>query len=163
MPTPELTSEIQALRLYDGDGAVRLLDFDTEKGVLLMERLIPGRSLETFSDATNDEDATRIAARVMRRLWRPLPVDHSFATVEQWASGLMRLRQRFAGETGPFPKRLVEIAERLFDELLSSSSAPVLLHGDLHHLNILKSQDTWKAIDPKGVAENPPMRFALSC
>jgi streptomycin 6-kinase len=155
VPNPALISEIQALRLYEGSGAVRLLDFDTEKGVLLMERLMPGRSLETFSDGANDEDATRIAARVMRRLWRLLPADHSFATVEQWASGLKRLRQRFGGETGPFPKRLVERAERLFDELLSSSSSPVLLHGDLHHLNILKSQDTWKAIDPKGVAGEP--------
>jgi streptomycin 6-kinase len=121
VPTPELISEIQALRLYDGDGAVRLLDFDTEKGVLLMERLMPGRSLETFSDGANDEDATRIAARVMRRLWRSLPAGHSFATVEQRASGLKKLRQRFAGETGPFPKRLVEMAERHFDELLSTS------------------------------------------
>jgi len=155
VPTPELISEIQALRLYDGDGAVCLLDYDTEKGAMLMERLISGRSLETFSDGDNDEDVTRIAARVMRRLWRPLPADHSFATVELWASGLKRLRQRFAGETGPFPKRLVEMAERHFDELLSSSSSSVLLHGDLHHLNILKSQDTWKAIDPKGVAGEP--------
>jgi streptomycin 6-kinase len=75
--------------------------------------------------------------------------------VDQWSSGLKKLRQRFAGETGPFPKRLVEMAERLFDELLSSSSSCVLLHGDLHHLNVLKSQDGWKAIDPKGVAGEP--------
>ena len=91
----------------------------------------------------------------MLRLWRPLPADHCFATVEKWASGLKKLRQRFAGETGPFPKRLVEKAERHFDELLSSASSLVLLHGDLHHLNILKSQDAWKAIDPKGVAGEP--------
>lgn len=155
VPNSELTSEIQALRLYDGDGAVRLLDFDTEKGALLVERLIPGHSLSTFSAATSDEDATRIAARVMRQLWRPLPAGHTFATVGQWASGLKKLRKRFAGGTGPFPKRLVEMAERLFDELLSSASAPVLLHGDLHHMNILKSQDIWKAIDPKGVAGEP--------
>src|SRR4029078_7280164 len=51
VPRRELISEINALRLYDGDGAVRLLDFDTEKGVMLLERLIPGRSLQTFSDA----------------------------------------------------------------------------------------------------------------
>jgi streptomycin 6-kinase len=155
VPRRELISEIHALRLYDGDGAVRLLDFDTEKGVMLLERLIPGRSLQTFSDAVSDEVATRVAAQVMRRLWRPLPAAHSFATVEQWALGLERLRQRFDGETGPFPKRLVEKAERHFDELLSSSASNVLLHGDLHHLNILKSPDAWKAIDPKGVAGEP--------
>jgi streptomycin 6-kinase len=49
----------------------------------------------------------------------------------------------------------VEKAERHFDELLSSSASNVLLHGDLHHLNILKSPDAWKAIDPKGVAGEP--------
>jgi len=155
VPNAELTSMIEALRLYDGKGAVGLLEFDLEKGVLLMERLMPGHSVATLSDAGNDEEATRIAARLMRQLWRPLPARHSFATVEQWASGLKRLRQRFAGETGPFPKRLVEMAERRFDELLSSSSLPVLLHGDLHQLNILKSQNDWKAIDPKGVAGEP--------
>jgi streptomycin 6-kinase len=47
------------------------------------------------------------------------------------------------------------MAERRFDELLSSSSSSVLLHGDLHHLNILKAQNDWKAIDPKGVAGEP--------
>jgi streptomycin 6-kinase len=155
VPNAELTSEIQTLRLYDGDGAVRLLEFDTERGVLLMERLMSGHSLATLSDAGNDEEATRIAARLMRQLWRPLPAGHSFATVEQWASGLKRLRRRFAGRTGPFPERLVEMAERRFDELLFSSSSPVLLHGDLHHLNILKSKDAWEAIDPKGVAGEP--------
>jgi streptomycin 6-kinase len=154
VPSSKLTSEIQALRLYDGDGAVRLLDFDMEKGVLLMERLVPGHSLSSLSDSTNEE-ATRIAARVMRRLWRPLPADHSFATVEQWASGLRTLRRRFDGGTGPFPNRLVERAEHLFDELLPSASASVLLHGDLHHGNILMSNDTWMAIDPKGVAGEP--------
>ncbi len=154
IPNSELTSEIQALQLYGGDGAVRLLDFDTEKGVLLMERLIPGQPLSTLSDARDDENA-RIAARVMRRLWRPLPAVHTFATVEKWAAGLKKLRQRFAGGTGPFPKRMVEMAERNFDELLSSAATTVLLHGDLHHMNILRSPDDWTAIDPKGVAGEP--------
>jgi len=155
VPSPELTSEIEALRFYDGDGAVRLLDFDTKKGVLLMERLIPGHSLSTRLDTTDDEQATRIAARAMRRLWRPLSAHHTFSTVEQWAAGLTKLRLRFAGGTGPFPKRLVELAERLFQELLSSASTTVLLHGDLHHMNILMSRDAWTAIDPKGVAGEP--------
>ena len=68
VPGPELISEIQALRLYDGDGAVRLLDFDTDRGVLLMERLMPGRSLARHSEEAHEEEATRIAARVMRQL-----------------------------------------------------------------------------------------------
>src|SRR5204862_7544272 len=57
----ELNSEIQTLRLYAGEGAVRLLDFDEDKGFLLMERLMPGAPLASLAD---DEQATRIAALI---------------------------------------------------------------------------------------------------
>ena len=152
VPNPELTLEIQALRLYAGSAAVRLLDSDQERGFLLMERLVPGQSLASLAD---DGEATRIAARTMRELWRSLPPHKPFPTVKQWAGGLKRLRKRFNGGAGPFPVRLVDMAERLFEELLSSAGTPVLLHGDLHHFNILSAQDRWTAIDPKGVAGEP--------
>jgi streptomycin 6-kinase len=72
------------------------------------------------------------------------------------AKGLTRLRQRFGGGTGPFPSALIELAESLFAELLSSSEPPVLIHGDLHHKNILTAQRRgWVAIDPKGLAAEP--------
>ncbi len=47
---------------------------------------------------------------------------------------------------------MVERAEALFAELLASSGAPMLLHGDLHHENILAAERApWLAIDPKGL------------
>ena len=46
----------------------------------------------------------------------------------------------------------IEEAETLFAELSASMAAPVLLHGDLHHDNILAAQrHPWLAIDPKGL------------
>ena len=153
VPNPELRSEIAALRLYGGSAAVRLLDADEDRGFLLLERLAPGQMLVTVED---DEEGTRIAARIMRELWRPLPDNHTFPTVAQWAKGLQRLRQRFGGGTGPFPPALVNLAESLFDELLASSEPAVLVHGDLHHSNILSAQRRpWIAIDPKGLAAEP--------
>ena len=153
VPNPELTSEVEALRLYDGRGICRLVDADIERGVLLIERLLPGEMLSTLAD---DAVATAIAIEVMRQLWRPLPADHPFPTTAQWARGLERLRAEFDGGTGPFPTNLVEQAERLYTELLASSAEPVLLHGDLHHFNILTAQrQPWLAIDPKGVAGEP--------
>ena len=150
VPNPELSSEIRALQSYAGGAAVRLLDFDEGRGFLLMERLTPGQMLSSLAD---DEQATRTAAQVMRELWRPLPSNSLFPAAGKWAEGLGRLRQRFNGGTGPFQPRLVEMAESLFRELLSSSEPPVLLHGDLHHFNILSAQRRpWIAIDPKGVA-----------
>ncbi|HJY08493.1 MAG TPA: aminoglycoside phosphotransferase family protein, partial [Bryobacteraceae bacterium] len=123
---------------------------DRDRGFLLMERVLPGEMLASIDD---DEKATRIAARVMRQLWRPLPPENPFPSVAQWVDGLKDLRVRFGGGTGPFPSSLVAMAESLFAELLSSSESPVLLHGDLHHFNILSSDGgDWLAIDPKGVS-----------
>lgn len=150
---PELLSEIEALRLYDGRSIARLLAADPEHGALLLERLQPGIPLRLVAD---DDIATAVAAQVMKQLWRPVPPDHSFPTVADWARGMDRLRQEFDGGTGPFPKKLVETAEALFAELLPSQAKPVLLHGDLHHWNILRaSRAPWLALDPKGVVGEP--------
>ncbi len=153
VPNPELATEIEALRLYDGRGCVRLLAADAEWGALLLERLRPGTMLSAVAD---DERTTAIAAGVMRQLWRPAPPGHAFPTVARWAAGLERLRTRFEGGTGPLPRHLVERAEALFAELLPSMAEPVLLHGDLHHFNILAAgRQPWLAIDPKGVVGEP--------
>jgi streptomycin 6-kinase len=152
MPHPELTSEIAALRLYDGHGCARLIESDPECGALLIERLLPG---DMLLDLTDDDEATRIAAQVMRALWRPAPPapeDAVFPSTARWATGLERLRARYDGGTGPLPAEMVERAEALFSELLASSGAPMLLHGDLHHENILAAERApWLAIDPKGL------------
>ena len=153
VPNKELTTEIEALRLYNGRGICRLLAADAEQGILLLERLNPGSMLSTIPE---DETATLIAAQVMRQLWRPAPLAHNFPTVARWANGLERLRAEFNGGTGPFPSKLVEQAERLFVELIASMAEPVLLHGDLHHFNILSAErEPWLAIDPKGVVGEP--------
>ena len=153
VPNRELTSEAHALRLFDGRGAVQLVDADPDLGVLLLERLTPGTSL---LDAVGDEEATSIAAGVMRQLWRPAPAEHPFRSVADWTSGLRKLRPRFGGTTGPLPAHLVERAEAVLAELLDSMAEPVVLHGDLHHANILAAQrQPWLAIDPKGLVGEP--------
>lgn len=154
VPSDEaLSHEMAALQLYAGRGIVRLIDADPAEGALLLERLQPGTRLSTVSD---DEEATRIGASVMRRLWLPAPAEHNFPTVADWVSGFQRLRARFAGGTGPMPPGLVDLAENLFAELLASAAQPVLLHGDLHHFNILRAErEPWLALDPKGLIGEP--------
>ena len=153
VPHRELTAEMEALELYGGHGSVQLLQADPEQGVMLLERLLPGCSLSSLAD---DEQATSQAAHVMRELWRPAPLGHTFATTRDWSAGLTRLRNHFGGTTGPFPTALVEAAERLFSELHTDSTEQVVLHGDLHHDNILSgTREAWLAIDPKGVVGEP--------
>ena len=111
VPHPELASEIAALRHYDGRGAVRLLEGDAQRGILLLERLRPGRML---ADVDDDAAATRAAAQVMQTLFLcgPPQTVEPFATVERWASGLQRLRGEFDGGCGPFPARWWSRPER---------------------------------------------------
>lgn len=152
VPQPELSSEMAALQVYAGRGSVQLLAADPQRGILLLERLQPGTPLIELAD----DAATAIAATVMRDLWQPVPAQHAFRTVSDWAGGLGKVRAHFGGGTGPLPARLVALAEGLFAELLSSQAAPVVLHGDLHHWNIVAAQRRpWLAIDPKGILGEP--------
>ena len=145
----EFGTEAGALKVFDGGGICRLLELDADRGAMLLERLEPGAPLTTVE---NDEEATAVAAGVMKKLWRPAPADHDFPLVSDWAGGFDRLRKRFDGGTGPMPARLVEDAESLFADLLASQGEPLLLHGDLHQENILTAgREPWLAIDPKGV------------
>ena len=132
----------------------RLLEVDEEREVLLMERLLPGTLLASLVPE-QDERATSVLAAVMKRIWRPVPAQHSFATVESLGSGLVYLRPQYNGGYGPFSPRLVQEAQALFNELSASSPKHMLLHGDLHHENILLAGNTWRAIDPKGVVGDP--------
>ncbi len=153
VPHRELRTEIAALRIFNGRGVARLVEALPESGAFLLERLEPGDPVLHLGD---DESATSIASEVMRQLWKSGVQEGEFPSVSDWASGLQKLRDRFDGGTGPFSKSLIETAESLFRDLLSSMDEVTLLHGDLHHWNILSAErEPWLAIDPQGVIGEP--------
>ena len=159
VPNRELISEMTALRHYNGRGMVRLLEVDEDAGAMLLERITPGTPL---AETLDDDVTTRIAADVIRRIIIPAPTDPKgkLLSAGGWLSGLQRLRAEFGGGTGPFPTRMVEQAERAAHEILESSGPPMLLHGDLHHWNILTAErDGWLALDPKGVVGEAEMEI----
>jgi streptomycin 6-kinase len=148
VPNKELTSEITALSLFDGRGSVRLLEADKNQGMFLLERLHPGEMLATIKD---DEQATNLAAEVMLSLWQPAPANKALIQLSNWFKGFGKLRERYEGNTGPLDEGLVERAEGAVKEFFAEDYVPMLIHGDLHHFNILSSARGWLAIDPKGV------------
>jgi streptomycin 6-kinase len=161
VPRDELTSEIAALRLFDREGACRLIDADENKGFLLLERLQPGEMLSKLQD---DEEATHIAAQVMLQIWRPLEAVSLLANSEKqgsglekfiqlsgWFDGLKRLRAMFNGGTGSLNEKLVDRVEQAVRDFFVENHKPVLMHGDFHHFNLLSSERGWLVIDPKGV------------
>ena len=150
VPHGELWSEIDALRLFDGRGSVRLVADDRAAGALLLERVLPGDSLKAV--AGDDEQVATLAA-VISRLSCPLPAIHPFRTIADLARGLDRLRAAFNGGYGPFPPARVDRAAALFRELTGEPGAPALIHGDMNPGNILRAtREPWLAIDPKGYA-----------
>jgi streptomycin 6-kinase len=138
-----------ALHLFAGRGMVQLLSWYDGEEVMMLEGVQPGTSLLQTDD---DEQATTIAASVMRQMCRPITAEHAFPTVERWGQGFERMRERFGGGTGPFPEAITARAQRLYAELCESMGERVLLHGDLHQDNILAARrEPWLGIDPKGV------------
>jgi len=148
-PNPELTTEILALKQYRGKGAVQLLQADPQLGALLLEQVQPGVNLLFIKD---DKQAARIASQVMERLWRKIPDEGNFPTMADWCRGFSRYRKQFPASSGPLLPALIHKAEKVSADLLQTQSTSLLLHGDLHHRNILLGKgNSWVAIDPKGV------------
>jgi len=178
MTLAPMACEATALRAYDGRGAVRLLGCDLALGALLLERADPGTRLETLVPRS-DAEATAALVAVLRHLHAcplpgPGPVDPEDPEGQPDPAGpagkgelpeLAEEVESFAGylaeyppdePEGPLPGHLVERAAALFAELVGSATDRVVLHGDLHHANVLaSSRGPWLAIDPHGLVGDP--------
>jgi streptomycin 6-kinase len=154
VPAGHLDREAHALRWWDGRGAVRLLAHDPDRGALLLERADPGtraRALVPHDDA----GATAALISAGRSLHRIAPDDGVLTPIEEKGVSFRAHLARFPGDD-PLPRYLVERAGRLFDELCSDAPVRSMLHGDLHHDNVLRAErEPWLAIDPKGVTGDP--------
>jgi streptomycin 6-kinase len=144
----ETQHEPDALRYWDGDGAVRLVDAEPARGALLLERLEPGTPLGDHSDRS---EAMGIACSLLRRLWRPVPEGHPFSLVRDLASRLAdELPGRFVRQARPFDERLLRRAVALCRDLAGSSEEAVLANRDFHLWNVLAAErEPWLVIDPK--------------
>jgi streptomycin 6-kinase len=128
---------------WNGDGATRVLAHDND--AILLERPEETRILAALSRSGRDDEASRIACEVVVRLHRPRaapPAD--LVPLSEWFG---ELEPAAAAHGGVLPDCLTA-ARRL----LASPQDVVVLHGDIHHENILDfGPRGWLAIDPKGL------------
>jgi streptomycin 6-kinase len=149
----------RVLAHWDGAGAVRVVAHARD-GAVLLERALPGDPLTARVLAGEDDVATMIVCDVARRLHRRAPPRRRFPRVEDWGRGFQRHR---ASGRGGIDAALLDRAERLFVWLAASQAPRRLLHGDLHHDNILfDATRGWLAIDPKGVLGEPAYEFGAA-
>ncbi|MCG7342598.1 aminoglycoside phosphotransferase family protein [Sporosarcina sp. ACRSL] len=153
LPGFDFENEIRTLQLYDGKGCARLVIADAEQGALLLEKLQPGTMLSTEPD---ERVVIENFCHVWKQIRRPLPKDGDFPTVLHWAKAFSRYHSNYPENDGPIPNEWVKMAVDYLHEIQQTSLESELLHGDLHHENILYSAEQgWLAIDPKGVGGSP--------
>lgn len=142
-PESDETLTAAMLSYYGGQSAVRLLS--AEGDVVLMERACGSRSLWEMTLGDRDGEATGILAEVLSGLHAPRTLAHPH--------GLTPLDEHFAPLlTRAHADVRLNRARDVARELLASSTCPGVLHGDLHHNNVLfDAARGWLAIDPKGL------------
>ena len=128
----ESDEEADALELWDGLGAVRLLRRDPVRRALLIERVLPGEDLAELGE----EQAIQLAVSTGLQLWQPA------AEPFRWIGDhIPRWLDAAEGH------ELLSLARELYASL--DVGRTTLVHGDFHHHNILRSTRGPVAIDPK--------------
>lgn len=141
--TPEERAGAAVLRWWGGDGAAEV--FAQEGDTVLMERATGPGDLMAMALGGRDDEATRILCGTVEHLHLPRPgaPDTDLVPLREWFASLAAVR----GADHRY-RRSWEAAEAL----LAAPRDEVVLHGDVHHDNVLDfGERGWLAIDPKCV------------
>ncbi|MER6947366.1 aminoglycoside phosphotransferase family protein [Nonomuraea sp. NPDC000554] len=148
----ETVGTAPGLRAWQGDGIVRLLDYDEQSGTQLLERLDAARPLSSVAD---DDAAMQILAELMARL-TSVPAPRDLRRLSDIAAAMLeQVPQAVSALCDPGEQRLVRTCASAVAELLGEPGDR-LLHWDLHYDNVLAGErEPWLAIDPEPLAGDP--------
>ena len=153
-PHPEVRAELDALRAHTDPAIVSILEADPDIAIMMQPRIMPGTTLKSAIDAgeLTEREAVDIGAAMMQRYWIEPPQEARLIDLKSWFRALYAYRASYPKGGGPIPHHHVDLAIRQADELLETLQEMVMLHGDLHHYNILRDHEAgWTLIDPKGL------------
>ncbi len=127
---------------WNGDGAADVFAHDDD--AVLLARA-PGDTLGALALGGADETATRLICQVVARLHRPRPSPPAaLIPLTEWFAELEPMARSEGG--------ILAVAWQTAQELLAAPEDETVLHGDIHHFNILDfGEGDWRAIDPKGL------------
>ncbi|GAA3834978.1 aminoglycoside phosphotransferase family protein [Streptomyces phyllanthi] len=148
----ESVGEPVALRVWGGDGAVRLLDHDEATGTMLLERLDPARMLSHVPDS---REAVLVIARLLAHL-TSFPAPEGMRGLAGIAAAMLdRASAALKRVADPAVRRLLADCAAAVREVLDEPGDR-LLHWDLHYENVLAAgRAPWLAIDPKPLSGDP--------
>ena len=141
--TERFARERDWYQVQNGSGCPRLFGCDGKKGALLIEKADPGSSAKDLVSNGRDREATKAIASAIAELEPRKASNGVFPHVREFKDDLEVLWSNA-------PLHLLNKSFSLLDSLTSDSTADILLHGDLHHDNVIKHKGQWMAIDPHG-------------
>ena len=143
--------EIMSLIQFQGENVCKLYEHSLEDKVYIMERIIPA---DTLYKSARREERIKIVGELFKVLHKPDLPDSTFPTYSEWfAAGKEGTKNRKDCEE---LRQYLERAESMLKDICKKYPRNVLLHGDLHHENILKNETgSYTVIDPKGVVGDP--------
>ena len=136
----EVAEEIHTLMDYNGHHYCKLYAADVETGVFLIEEMNPGNTLPV-------ENSIPIFADLFNGLHiEPL---HEYPTYLDWINvGIDNVNEP---DEFDHLRMSMNKAKAMYYEIAAEYTDMKLLHGDIHHENILLGADGYKIVDPKGV------------
>lgn len=140
----QLASEYRMLRNLQGRRCCQVFEYDEAWGLLLEERILPGTVLRQEPSL---EKRVEVLASVFTEIHAP---QHEGEAYLDWLNSARVFCEshEVPGDLNDMAKQAQEICAELFEKYPER----VLLHGDLHHDNLLLRADgSYTVIDPKGV------------
>jgi streptomycin 6-kinase len=160
----EQPPELAAVRsLADAGIGPRRLWSDLDRGVLVMERVRPGKTMPTeLPSLAEDARTTREVATLASTMAHEVDVTgcrQHLTTVREYSRALGEVDAD--ASLWKTHRKDIERAIALRDALLGAPDhRDVFLHGDLHHYNVLEdARHGWRVIDPKGLIGPPEFEF----
>lgn len=154
-PGDDEANSAEILTYYDGTGAVRIVEFD--ENIQLLERAISSNNISSLENMVlngKDDQATHIICDVIEKL-------HYNSLKKEIPKNLIPFRERSEtmrqhlkeGRVKDIDLPIFQHAYDMYDDLIEQTQdKETVLHGDIHHFNILFDQNRgWLAIDPKGI------------
>ena len=146
-PSKTSENEIKYMRSQFSNYLPRLFYSNLNDRVMLLERLYPGYSL---SNLDNQEERIQIFCNILNSITINVDEKNSFRRYEDRIND--DIKEVYQNPS--LYKDIIEIFDKsihMYDEIKSLNLPKFVLHCDLHHKNILKTSDSFKAIDPHGI------------
>lgn len=138
---------------WNGQGAAKVILHDDK--ALLMDRAQGDNSLLEMVKQGKDNEASQIICSVVAKLHsvshksKPLKI----VPLSDWFRSLNKASEQYGG--------ILKKANLTSQKLLQNMQQLTVLHGDIHHQNILDfGSRGWLAIDPKGLLGDPYYDYA---